>query len=87
VSEILKFGGIKYIGVSGGDCQHCHLCDEVCVIDLAMDYRCSEKDLHWTKANKEVFTNDQVVIAIEQFLQYGEETFCLDNDKQLAINE
>lgn len=81
MSEILEVLGEKYIGVYGGDCPRCFFSDKVCVVDLAMDYRCSEKGLYWTKAEAEVFTDDQVAIAIEQFLEYGEQTFCLDNDK------
>jgi hypothetical protein len=41
-----------------------------------------EKSLIWKRASsEEAFTDDQTIIAIEQFLEYGEQTFCLDNDK------
>jgi hypothetical protein len=81
MSEILESGGVKYIGVSGGDCKNCCFNNEVCVADLAMDCRCADKDLHWIKSKSEVFTNDETIIAIEQFLEYGEQKFCIDNDK------
>jgi len=85
MSKILEVAGVKYIPhyceyEEYSHCIGCALIDDGCPVDNGLDNRCIDSFV-WIKAKGEVFTDDQVVIAIERFLEYGEETFCLDNDK------